>query len=109
VSYQIPPPQAQKPMAKTSLGSGIAFERLGGHAARGSLTEHDVRVPRRTNELDAEALRVVIRGENVNHLDIASVAAAAIAVVNPQGSPADRNFLFLSVGKFGPSIPLHTP
>ena len=39
---------------------------------------------RRADQLDPEALGVVVRRQNVDHLDVAAVAGAGVGVVDPQ-------------------------
>ena len=41
---------------------------------------------RRPDQLDAEALDVVIGGEDVEDFDVAAVAAAAVGVIDLQGA-----------------------
>jgi len=41
-------------------------------------------VPGRPYELDSEALGIIIRSENIDDFDIASIACAGICVVHPK-------------------------
>ena len=78
---------------KDELGRGhglvSAPEGLGRGPHRRALAEHDVGMARRADQLDAEALDVVVGGEDVEDLDVAAVAAAAVGVIHPQ-RPAEH-------------------
>ena len=78
---------------KDELGGGHGFvsapEGLGRGAHRRALAEHHIGVARRADQLDAEALDVVVGREDVEHFDVAAVAAAAVGVIDPQ-RPAEH-------------------
>ena len=66
-----------------------APEGLGRGAHGRPLAEHHVGMARRADQLDAEPLDVVVGREDVQHLDVAAVAAAAVGVIHPQ-RPAEH-------------------
>ena len=57
----------------------------------GAGDEQHVRVPRRGDDAEAEALQVVVRAESERELVLAAVARAGVNVADGEASPARRD------------------
>ena len=89
MSCQIPPPQAQDQWRRPAWGPAWPrrrAERGGGGAHGRALAEHDVGVARRTDQLDAEPLDIIIGRQDIEHFNVAAVAPAAVGVIDPRAT-----------------------
>ena len=89
----MPPPHGAGADGEDQFGRGHglvgALQGFGRGAHRRPLAEHHIGVARRADQLDAEPLGVVVRRQDVQHFDVAAVAAAAVGVIDPQ-RPAEH-------------------